>query len=158
MNFSSEWLRFLRERDESCWWEHGWTISCKRSALGTPWHTRAHCPQTLPWGSLVSKMSHFKAVTLGNAFLLAKHHDTSPQMELLGYLELNLQVGSAIAELSIFIHYTSPQASSSACFAETCALFHAKKNSFFKLRGNACIFTFLHFGNSTSKQWSLWRS
>lgn len=109
-------------------------------------------PKTLSRGSLVSKMSHFKAVTLGNAFLLAKHHDTSPQMELLGYLELNLQVGSAIAELSIFIHYTSPQASSSACFAETWALFHAKKNSFFKLRGNTCIFTFLHFGNSTSKQ------
>lgn len=103
-------------------------------------------------------MSLFKAVTIGNAFLLARRHDTSPHVELLRYLELNLQVGSAIAELSIFIHYTSPQASFSACFAETCALLHSKKNSFFKLRGNACFFTFLLFGNSTSKQWSLWRS
>lgn len=74
--------------------------------------------------SLDSKMSHFEAGTIGNAFLLARHHDTSPHVELLRYLELNLQVGSAIAELSIFIHYTSPQASFSACFAETCALLH----------------------------------
>lgn len=141
--------------------EHGWTTTCKVRAFGTSWHTRAHCPQSPPLKQSCfpcSKMSLFKAVTIGNAFLLARRHDASPHVELLRYLELNLQVGSAIAELSIFIHYTSPQASFSACFAETCALLHSKKNSFFKLRGNVCFFTFLLFGNSTSKQWSLWRS
>lgn len=71
---------------------------------------------------LFSKMSHFKSVTIGNAFLLARHHDTCPHVQLLRYLELNLQVGSAVAELSIFVHYTSPRAGFSACFAETCAL------------------------------------
>lgn len=81
--------------------------------------------------------SHFKAGTLGNAFLLARHHDTSPHVELLRHLELNLQIGSAIAELSSFVHYTNPQTSFSACFAETCTV--TLKEKFFLFAKRKCM-------------------
>jgi len=79
--------------------------------FNTARHTRAvwPCSPSLQH-SLASHAPRWvtsKSATNGNAFLLARHHDTSPHMwllpSLLWYLGLNLQVGSLSAEHSISI-------------------------------------------------------